>query len=38
MDWSLNTLYCGKCRELLPVKELKLDRKTDMMLCERCRK
>lgn len=31
-------LYCGgPCRKLLPARELKLDRKRDLYLCEGCR-
>ena len=33
---EITTLYCGKCRELLPKRELKLDRKLDAYVCSTC--
>lgn len=30
-------LFCGGCRQLLPARELKLDRKTDTYKCQDCR-
>lgn len=35
---ALNTLYCGGCRELLPLDMLKYHKGMDSYICEKCRK
>jgi NAD-dependent SIR2 family protein deacetylase len=33
---SLTTLYCGKCRALVPKRDIVYDRKTKTYVCRDC--
>ena len=31
---ELTTLYCGRCRRLVPMRDMKLDKKSGTWICD----